>query len=60
MISIVLFSPFFNNLYCMHCIYIVVVVVIEINFNSTQFSDLFNTHCPIKSVAIYTKHKKAG
>ena len=34
MISIVLFYSFFlNNLYCMHCIYNVVVVV-EINFNS--------------------------
>ena len=36
MIIIVLILPFFNNLYCMHCIYnvvvVVVVVVVEINF----------------------------
>ena len=34
MISIVLLLPF-NNLYCMHCMYnvVVVVVVVEINFN---------------------------
>ena len=37
MISIVLLLPFFNNLYCMHCSYAVVVVV-EINFNSIQCS----------------------
>ena len=35
MISIVLLLPFFQQLYCMHCIYTVVVVV-EINFNSIQ------------------------
>ena len=34
MISIVLLLPLFNNLYSMHCIYNVVVVVVEINFNS--------------------------
>ena len=37
MISIVLLLQFFfNKLYCMHCLYnvVVVVVVVEINFNS--------------------------
>ena len=37
MISNVLLLPFFNHLYCMHCIYnvvVVIVVVVEINFNS--------------------------
>ena len=29
------FTLFFNNLYCMHCIYNVVVVVVEIQFNVT-------------------------
>ena len=39
MISIVLLLPFFNNLYCMHCIHnLVVVVVVEINFSSIKFN----------------------
>ena len=38
MISIVLLLPFFKNLYCMHCMYnvVVVIVVVEINFNSKK------------------------
>ena len=39
MISIVLLLPFFNHLYCMHCMYnvVVIIVVVEINFNSIQY-----------------------
>ena len=45
MISIVLLLPFFsNNLYCMHCIYNVVVVVVEINFNFSQIYCHVVTH----------------
>ena len=37
MIRIILLLPFFNNLYCMHCMYnVVVVIVVEINLNSIQ------------------------
>ena len=37
------FILFFNNLYCMHCIYNVVVVVVEINFNSIQYLKIVDT-----------------
>ena len=37
MISVVLLLPFFNNLYCMHCIYNVVVVVVVVE-NKFQFN----------------------
>ena len=46
MISTVLLLPFFlNNLYCMHYIYnVLVVIVVEINFNSIQFNSIqFNS-----------------
>ena len=46
MISIVLLLPFFfNNLYCMNCIYNVVVVVVEnkFQFNSIQFKIQFSS-----------------
>ena len=33
-----LFTLFFNNLYCMHCDYNIVIVVVEIHFNSIQYS----------------------
>ena len=36
MISIVLFYPFFNNLYCIYNVVVVIVVVVEININSIQ------------------------
>ena len=40
MISIVFLLPFFQHVYFMHSIYNVVVVVVEIHFNSIQSSQL--------------------
>ena len=37
MISIVLLLPFFNKWYCMHCLYNVVIVVVE---NKFQFNSI--------------------
>ena len=39
---IVLLLPFFNKLYCMHCLHnvVIVIIVVEINVNSSQFKKI--------------------
>ena len=51
------YLPFFNNLYCMHCVYnvVVVLVVVEINFDSIQM----NSERSTLSLKLTLYHKSA-
>ena len=48
------FTLFFNNLYCMHCIYNVVVVV----ENKFQFNSMMQIYSLIKALASSTDQKE--